>query len=121
MCQQEKYRLRRSLDCLLRLSYGGMFSYKEGLDDFLGEKLASLPEGSRQGKVLGGIRSHILDLMQKCAEAVEYEADGIQEWMHQYQRFHHLKLSRSSVKDIDRETVRNIWKIAESICNPSEE
>lgn len=121
VCQQEKYRLRRSLDCLLRLSYGGMFSYKEGLDDFLGEKLASLPEGSRQGKVLGGIRSHILDLMQKCAEAVEYEADGIQEWMHQYQRFHHLKLSRSSVKDIDRETVRNIWKIAESICNPSEE
>lgn len=119
--QQEKYRLRRSLDCLLRLAYGGIFSYKEDMDDFLGEKLAAPPKGSRQGKVLGGIRSDLLDFMQKCAEAVEYEADGIQEWMHQYQRFHHLRLTRSSIKDIDRETVRNMWKIAEAVCHSSEE
>ena len=113
--QEEAYRLHRALDCLFRLSYGGMFSYKENLDNFLGEKLVVLPKGGRLGRILGGIREDLLGLMQQCAQAVEYEADGIQEWMYQYQKFHHLKLSRSSIKDIDREAIRSMWDVGVNV------
>lgn len=96
---------------LLHISYGGGFSLEVHNKAFLIQSFINAHANNKDGDYLKKIGEDLLSLMEICADAIDFESDGIQKWMLQYQQFNHLQLSKYSIKQIDRDMIDNTWEI----------